>query len=124
MTAGSEAKVTVWEISASGPREQLRLSSAETVGGVASLALSPDGTYLVATSLGDDVAKVWDIGPDGDAEWVNIPTVPEYGDAAFMPDGSRVVAADPNGHVRVWDVASGDPTGLAIGPASKSTLSS
>ena len=116
VTAGAEARVTAWDIRPNGSREQLRLSSAETLGGVASIALSPDGTRVIATSLGADVAKVWDISPQGDAEWVNIPTVTEFGDVAFMPDGSRVVAADSRGHVRVWDVTSGDPIGTSIGP--------
>ena len=117
VTSGSEPKITVWRVGPNGPREQMQLSSTETVGGgVGALAISSNGARVAATSVDEDVVKVWDISTSGDREWANIPTVTSFGDVAFMPDGSQVVVAGPHGRVRTWDIASGEPVGPAIGP--------
>ena len=55
------------------------------------VAFSPDGTRVMAGDAGITAVKIWDLGPNGDAEWANLPAagVP----AEFMPDGRRVVAS-------------------------------
>jgi WD40 repeat protein len=82
--------------------------------GVTGVALSPDGTRVMAGDMAISAVKVWDIGPNGDAEWGNLPS---SGAVAFMPDGRRLVATTRNDNaVTVWDVQARRPV-LTIDPA-------
>ena len=56
------------------------------------VAFSPDGTRVMASDAGNNVVKVWDLGPTGDAEWANIPALGAF-EVEFMPDGRRVATS-------------------------------
>jgi serine/threonine protein kinase/WD40 repeat protein len=103
MTGGYDGTAKVWEIAEGGYREIMSLSAqpAKTVTGV---AFSPDGTHVL-TGYGDtSAAKVWDVSPNGDAEWANLPSLPwGDGDVAFMPFGHRVMTSGANDALDLWD---------------------
>jgi WD40 repeat protein/DNA-binding winged helix-turn-helix (wHTH) protein len=70
-----------------------------------SVALSPDGKYLLTAGL-DPEARIWDLATKQ--------TVKTFGGhakglswAAYSPDGGRIVTASSDGAARVWDVNSG-----------------
>jgi len=105
VTGGSDGTATVWEFGTKGVRELWSLSAQETRSGIVGVAFSPDGTRVMAADAAISAVKIWDLGPDGDAEWANLPT-PGHPAARFMPDGRRVVAASWNNGqvVTMWDL--------------------
>jgi WD40 repeat protein len=98
--------VTVWSIGDAGT-ELFTLFSLETNDGTGGIAFSPDGTRLIAGAKDLSALKVWDVSKSGDAEVLSIPTIVGFGDVAFTPNG-KLVAADQQGHVRLWDLGSGE----------------
>jgi WD40 repeat protein len=92
---------------ADGSGASTRLTSQETLLGIAGLAFSPDGRRLVAGGRGSSRAKVWELGVEAGSEILGVRTIDEPGDVAFGLDGRAVVAADANGRLRSWDLASG-----------------
>jgi WD40 repeat protein len=98
VTGGGEVKV--WEIGAD-VKEVQSLSAPEMRSGVWGVAFSADGSRVMAG--GTDVTKIWDLTPNGDAEWGDLPSTGHL--VAFMPGGRRVVATSANDTaVTVWDV--------------------
>jgi WD40 repeat protein/DNA-binding SARP family transcriptional activator len=96
------------------------------------LAFSPDGTRLIAGDPDVTAATVWDLGPLGDAEVVNVPGAPGVGSDVVFTDDSHLATTTRTGAVTVWDTTdasavarfkppetrwAGDiPTTLAAGP--------
>jgi len=87
-----------------------------------STAFSPDGSLVVSGGT-DGYAHIWDV--ESGNELLNVAAyvggddaVPTYGidgspiyevsRVAFSPDGNRLVTADNDSNVRVWDVESGE----------------
>jgi WD40 repeat protein len=124
VTGGSDGTTKVWEIGADDARELWSFSAQETKSGIVGVAFSPDGSRVMAGDAGVSAVKVWDLGPNGDAEWANLPA-PGYPGAEFLPDGRRVVTGalgpgvKPDGDtpsaVTIWDPESGRAP-RAIGP--------
>jgi WD40 repeat protein len=66
------------------------------------VAFSPDGSRLLATDSGSESIEVWDVKSGkligrltGHSQTVN--------DAAYSPDGRRIVSASDDGTIRIWD---------------------
>jgi WD40 repeat protein/DNA-binding SARP family transcriptional activator/tRNA A-37 threonylcarbamoyl transferase component Bud32 len=129
VTGGSDGTARVWEIG-TGVRELWSLSARETRSGVVGVAFSPDGTRVMAGDVDISAVQIWDLGPNGDAEWVNLATS-GAGHVEFMPDGRSVVtsrqwldtAAGPEDWhvgepqaVTMWDLGTGRAL-RTIGPA-------
>ena len=73
VTGGSDGTAKVWEIGVEGVRELWSLSAQETRSGIVGVAFSPSGTRVMAGDAAISAVKIWDLGPDGDAEWANLP---------------------------------------------------
>jgi WD40 repeat protein/DNA-binding SARP family transcriptional activator/class 3 adenylate cyclase len=99
---GSKGTAYVWDVRGRQATLVDSLSAPELEVGVTGVALSPDGTRVMAGDMAISAVKVWDLGPNGDAEWGNLPS---SGAVAFTPDGRRLVATTRNNNaVTVWDV--------------------
>ncbi len=111
--------------------------------GIRMLAYSPDGKTM-ATAEGNDGARIWNTTDPGTPRKItplgtfaqltkplHVLLTPEQSRseqqvywAAYSPDGSRLLTALSNGHVKIWATASGkELTDLAIGAASISCAS-
>ncbi|MEP7019294.1 MAG: BTAD domain-containing putative transcriptional regulator [Pseudonocardiales bacterium] len=98
VTGATDGVAKVWTIRADGFELLRSLSSREMVGGVDGLAFSPDATKVMA---GGTAIKVWDLGPNGDAEWTNLPS---RGPAQFLSDRQVVAPSTDGATPTVWDL--------------------
>jgi RNA polymerase sigma factor (sigma-70 family) len=124
VTAGTDNSIRVWEATAG--RQRLRIAPDALLNySICCLALSPDGTRIVSSSMRDDQVSLWDVATGkriyrlaGHGKLGSIAAT-----AAFLPDGHSFVewgAADM--YLRQWDVRTGKalaehlirPTGVAI----------
>ena len=112
ITGGSDGTAKVWEIGSEGFQERWSLSARESTSGIVGVAFSSDGTRVMAGDADISIAKVWDLGPTGNAEWANL-MAPGYPGAEFMPDGTHVVTSAAEGPgeqgvvegaVTIWDL--------------------
>jgi WD40 repeat protein/DNA-binding SARP family transcriptional activator/class 3 adenylate cyclase len=104
VTGGSDGTARVWEIGA-GVRELWSLSAQETRSGISGVAFSADGTRVMAGDVGISAVQIWDLGPNGDAEWLNLPGATQV---EFLQDGRRVVTRPSDlSRVTIWDLQTG-----------------
>jgi WD40 repeat protein/DNA-binding SARP family transcriptional activator len=105
VTGGRE--VRVWKIGVDVVEVQ-SLSAPEMSSGVAGVAFSRGGTRVMAGAADFKAVKIWDLGLNGDAEWVNLPWSGSSGDndtdvlAEFMREG-RIVTTSAR-ELTIWDV--------------------
>jgi WD40 repeat protein/tetratricopeptide (TPR) repeat protein len=78
-----------------------------------SIALSPDGTTLVAGSNSDTAARFWDTRT-GAPTGLSVPLPGGIAWLAFSRDGKSVLAGSGDGTVRAWDAATGQPLGPPV----------
>jgi WD40 repeat protein len=106
VTGGREVKV--WGVGAD-VQEVESLSAAEMSSGVAGVAFSADGTGVMAGAADFTAVKVWDLGPNGDAEWADLPSSSGQYEtqalAEFLRD-KRIVTTTRHGELTIWDVQS------------------
>jgi len=102
--------------SAGGEGQTIRVWDAETgetvktftghMGGIWSLALSPDGKQLASGSW-DGTIKVWDVESGTEAITLCGHEGQLY-NVAFSPDGKRIASAGQEDHtIKIWDIATG-----------------
>jgi WD40 repeat protein len=119
-TAGYDGRVKVWTMP--GGQELFTLSAHS--GPVWSIAFSPDGQSLV-TAGADNTAKVWNLraslaSPDNSAQLKisghsnqinSLSNQPGIRQAAFSPDGARLLTAGADGTVKLWEIETGQEIG-------------
>jgi serine/threonine protein kinase/WD40 repeat protein len=107
VTGGGEVKV--WDIGAD-VQEVQSLAAAEMRSGIWAVAFSAHGSQVMAG--GTDVTKIWDLDPNGDAEWANLLSAGFEGEplAEFLPGGRMVTTSREGEALTVWDV----PTRQAV----------
>src|SRR5262249_14107 len=115
VTSGSFSRVVEeWDV-ATG--KQVRTFAGHT-SSVMSLAISPDGRFLLTGPSKGDGVRLWDR-----ASAKVLHSLPGHGaqviGVAFSPDGKRLATACYDGAVRVWDAASGARLHELRGKASK-----
>ena len=95
VTGSDDGTARIWKITDQGASEVMTLAQGGRVSGV---AYSGDGTHVMVGSE-TSAAKIWDVGPFGDAEWAN---VPDHGDVTFARSGSELITSSVvDGRVRV-----------------------
>ena len=106
-TLGDRARV--WEIGEDRGRLALTVPAGDVVVQVGweSLAFSPDGERLL-TAGNEGNAVVWDLGLNGDAEWLNIAAQEGWrGDVTYAPDGKTIVGSVLRASATIWDAETG-----------------
>jgi WD40 repeat protein/transcriptional regulator with XRE-family HTH domain len=105
-TAGADGTAIVWDAETG----QARLTFSNQGVAITNVAFSPEGTRLVTTSdqdaQGNAVSKMWDI-PTG-KELFMVSLLWRAWDAAFSPDGRRLVIGGHYGVAKVLDAATGE----------------
>ena len=64
---------------------------------------------MVATGSGRSLYAV-DIGIDGDAEWINLPSIDDLDHVGFATN-TQLIAPSPDGSLALWDLATGQIVG-------------
>jgi WD40 repeat protein/DNA-binding SARP family transcriptional activator/class 3 adenylate cyclase len=107
VTGGTDGTAKIWEIGDDSVAPLHSLTSREMQTGVWGVAFSSDGMRVMA---GGTAVKVWDVGPNGDAEWANLPwSGPSKPLVRFMPDG-RDIATTNGAGVMLRDLLAGRQT--------------
>jgi len=75
---------------------------------VQSCTFSPDGRTALATALHDHSLKLWDVS-SGKTLQTFVGHESCVTDAAFSPDGSRIVSSSWDKTVRIWETSTGKP---------------
>jgi WD40 repeat protein/DNA-binding SARP family transcriptional activator/tRNA A-37 threonylcarbamoyl transferase component Bud32 len=103
-TGSSDGTAKVWAIGAGEARELLSIPVQERGGGLW-VAFSRDGARLMTGDQGITAVKVWDVSPNGSAEWANLPAdVGVLDGVGFTADGKRVAVGHKDGSVTVHDM--------------------
>jgi WD40 repeat protein len=119
-SGSTDGTAKVWAVAADEAREVLSISAQERGGGL-TVAFSPDGDRLMTGDQGVTVVKVWDVTPNGDAEWANLPAEDQHlGGVAFTPDGTRVATGNLDGSVTIREVGGRWQSFALRGPAGSS----
>lgn len=99
----------------SGHRIHVIRSSGQSVfntpaglGGISSMAFSPDGTTLVAAAYDTDI-RIWDVRTGALKRVIQELPVSMF-DVAFSPDGNSLAMAGADRRIHVWDTQSWKPT--------------
>jgi WD40 repeat protein/DNA-binding SARP family transcriptional activator len=107
LTGSDDGTARLWQITDEGYQQLLSFSSQDMPGGINGVAFSPDGHRVITGDLTIHAVKIWNVGIDGDAEWMNLPAVSgDFNAMAVMPDG-RIVASSGPGSMTIWDPESG-----------------
>ncbi len=103
---GLDGEIRVVDVTESDVSTAFVLAGASIAGGVYALAFSPDGTQLASGDWTSTATTLWDVGPAGDAEVVNLPSITTLGDATYLADGTLATTTGERS-VTVWDTADG-----------------
>ncbi|MGO9799912.1 MAG: WD40 repeat domain-containing protein, partial [Candidatus Binatus sp.] len=93
--------VTIWNVATSKLVGSFKHDGPE---GPVGTELSPDGKWFACKSPGRGL-KVWDV--DKGAAFRTFPILHDLSYFLFSPDNLRLAAAENNGVVRTWDLATG-----------------
>jgi len=103
VTGSAGRKIHVWEV-ASG-REKKTLGE---VGGISSLALSPDGRLLATTEFWHRVIRLWDLEEGKELQPLQGHETMVW-QVAFSPDGELLGSVSSDQRVLLWQIQSRRP---------------
>jgi WD40 repeat protein len=99
--AWEDGKVYFWDARMSRRTRSISFKEERLI---ACLLVSPDGRSLAG--IGDGVLGFWDL-PTGELRWRLESEAFDVTDAAFSPDGSRILASGTDGGLRMLDIVDG-----------------
>jgi WD40 repeat protein len=104
VTAVDDGTAQIWNV-ASGQSVQTLIGDLND--GVMSAMFSPDGKSVLTTTI--ETTRIWDVASGRLRLTLTRPTGRTGGgaEAAFSPNGKRVVAVNSDGTARIWEVATG-----------------
>ncbi len=110
--AARDGSLHLWD-RASGRRQQIRSPEAAVAVADGGLAVSPDGSWVIAVG-GDRSLWLWD---EKSAAGRILQAVTEIATApilvvAFSPDGRQLAAGTSDGQIQLWDMVSGQCTAV------------
>jgi WD40 repeat protein len=98
-----DGKLILWDLTT----DQEILSFPAHVTTINDVAVHPDGIH-VATASFDGTAKIWDISPQGNREWLTISGVTGLRPkVAYSPDGTRLATSGTDNSAVIWDAQTG-----------------
>jgi WD40 repeat protein len=103
LTADDDGSVELWD----PHTERVSQRLPDHPGGIATASFSRDGRFVVTGGRKDGVVRVWDVARRRAARTIH--TGKGDVEAWLSSDGGRVVASDPQGVLRTFDVRTGRP---------------
>jgi WD40 repeat protein len=98
ITAGSDRKITFWDVF---DGQAIRTLEGSETSEVNSLAISQDGRVFVSTG-GDGLVKVW-LYDEGVCKHVGVGHSNAVNMVKISPDGSKIVSVGEDGGIFIWD---------------------
>lgn len=95
-TGAGDNSVRIWDVALG-----TQLAVLQPTGRLGTLAVSPDGNWILTGSVGYD-ARVWDGRTGKSAGEPLVGHTAEVSAAAFSPDGRLLATGDDDGHIRLW----------------------
>ncbi len=117
VVAAVTAVTVIWAGAQNAPLVATLASPGTSIGGVSSVAFSPDGKTLAAANDDGDV-YLWDVATARLAATLANPASTGVNAVAFSPNGRTLAAAGANGSVCLWDLADDRITATLTNPAS------
>eukprot|EP00301_Raphidiophrys_heterophryoidea_P011292 c1712_g1_i2.p1 GENE.c1712_g1_i2~~c1712_g1_i2.p1 ORF type:complete len:317 (+),score=78.60 c1712_g1_i2:45-953(+) len=103
LTGSVDESIKLWSVTSAGKIEHVKtLSTAEL--GVISIAVTPDGTKAVSSSL-DSNLRIWDLASNKCLTSIDCGPVENW-DVAISTDSKLVATGSQSGSVNLWDIAS------------------
>ncbi|MEX2142263.1 MAG: M56 family metallopeptidase [Pirellulales bacterium] len=109
-SAGDDGTVHLWNLKKSQPERVLKheRGASDQVRWIRAMDVSPDGRYVVSSSL-DDTVRLWEIATG--RELFRFPGAPSGGQRSvrFSPDSRRLASWGDDMRLAVYDVTTGKP---------------
>ena len=109
VSGAEDGYVKVWH-PIGGGSDVISLPPIATPRPITDVAVSADGSRVIASTGAGGPMHVSDIGVDGDAEWVNLPSIEAIGHVAFV-SSTQLIAPAPDGTLVLWDAGTTRPCG-------------
>lgn len=108
---GLDGEIRVLDVTESEVVTSFVMAGHSIAAGVYGLAFSPDGNRLLAGDWPVTTTSLWDVGINGDAEVINLPSnATTYGDSAYLPDGTLATTTGDR-TVTIWSPDDGAELG-------------
>jgi WD40 repeat protein len=102
VSGAEDGYVKIWRPDA-GASDVVSVPPAAGAQPITDLAVSPDGDRVVVATGSGAPMRVVDIGIDGDAEWINLPSYDDLDHVGFATN-TQLIAPSPGGSLARWDL--------------------